>query len=234
MKRSRLIPVPELAHRYSRAQSEILPNPAFWLLEFAQTDLGTIPQKGKKFVKSWRDFQKSWPDLQDEIVVFSLPPYWDSIREMASIADLERRPGRKEIEKIQRELKRGVAGLLKSPEARVWRIRNPRLTSILVRLPNGKIVRSYRSKSIRDRFLMVATDLLERVGDRIRCCPECGRLFPAVKRQAYCLPRCSQAVRTRKYRKTHKEDLRKRRMERYEAQMKAKLGKGTKVKRRKA
>jgi len=214
MRRSSPIPVPVLSARYSRTLMEIVPSPASWLLYFMQTDLRTIPQKGEKFVKSWRD-------LQDEMVVFSLPPHWDSMNEMASIADLEHRPGKKEIEKIQRELKRGVAGLLKSPEGRVWRIPNLQPTSVLVRLLNGRIVRSYRSKSIRDRFLMVAADLLEKVGERIKCCPKCGRLFPAVKRQGYCSQRCSQTVRTRKYRATHGEALRERRRERNNAKRQA-------------
>jgi hypothetical protein len=39
----------------------------------------------------------------------------------------------------------------------------------------------------------------------VRVCPECQRQFVPVRRQAYCSAGCSQAVRTRKWRKAHPE-----------------------------
>ena len=50
--------------------------------------------------------------------------------------------------------------------------------------------------------------LIEQVQSHFRLCTECSRPFVQVRHQEYCSPKCSQAVRTRKYREKHKDELR--------------------------
>ena len=239
MRRSRLVPVSELADRYKRAQRKLelrlirirtpgnrivwgyrsmRPDPtnlAFWLLNFVQTDLTTLSPE-------------DWRSLQDELVVFSLPPNQFSPGDRPSVGALERPPQRREIEGIQRELKRGITRLLKSQP---WTIKDVQIRRILL-WREGKIVRAYWGRTFRERFLVAAANLLEEVGESIKVCPECERLFPAVKRQAYCSPRCSQNVRTRKFRARHKETLQERRRARYEESLRAVHGGRVKIQRR--
>lgn len=71
---------------------------------------------------------------------------------------------------------------------------------------------------LRTRFLMVAADLVEAEGDRIRRCagPECGRLFVKRKRGAYCGTPCSQRMRTNRFLESHpKTELAAKRHEYY-------------------
>jgi hypothetical protein len=72
---------------------------------------------------------------------------------------------------------------------------------------------------------MLAVDLLKLAGDRLRECQECQKLFLAVKRQAYCGPKCSQKARTRRYQATHKETLSERRHTVYERKVRQQPGK---------
>ena len=225
MRKGRPTTVSELAFRYARAQQAVFVNPLSWLVEFLQVEIHSLPARGYRFTKGWRD-------LGDELIVFSLPPSWNSVSEMVSVSDLEYRPGKQTIEKIQRELKRGISSLMKQESPRVWKI--PRLSpsAALVRLKTGKVTRVYRSGVLRDRFLMTVTDLLQGQGQQLRMCPVCQRLFVVVKRQTYCSPRCSQNTRTKKYRTIHKDALRVKRRQRLETKMQARYGPKVKIARR--
>ncbi len=81
-------------------------------------------------------------------------------------------------------------------------------------------------------FLLRVYDVLRAAERRFRICPDCRRAFIARKRQAYCSPRCSQNVRTKKYRFRHRARLKKQRHAAYERKMKAALGAKVKVARR--
>ena len=62
-----------------------------------------------------------------------------------------------------------------------------------------------RSNSRLEQFKALAYDAFRDARFKFRLCPECKRPFVPVRRQAYCSARCSQAVRTRKWRKAHPE-----------------------------
>jgi hypothetical protein len=57
-------------------------------------------------------------------------------------------------------------------------------------------------------FKAVAYDALRDARFKFRRCLECQRPFVPVRRQRYCSSRCSQAIRTRKWRKAHPEKTR--------------------------
>jgi hypothetical protein len=57
---------------------------------------------------------------------------------------------------------------------------------------------------------VVLLETLRMLGRRLRFCPRegCGRGFVARKRQVYCSPRCSQTVRSRRWRDANPEEAR--------------------------
>ncbi len=58
---------------------------------------------------------------------------------------------------------------------------------------------------------------------KFRRCRACPRGFVPIRRQAYCSPRCSQAARTKKWRKAHPEKNRAIRRAQYQKSIAAKL-----------
>ena len=56
-----------------------------------------------------------------------------------------------------------------------------------------------------EQFKALAYDAFRDARFKFRRCPECQRPFVPVRRQEYCSAGCSQAVRTRKWRKAHPE-----------------------------
>lgn len=54
-------------------------------------------------------------------------------------------------------------------------------------------------------FKALAYDAFREARFKFRRCPECKQPFVPIRRQRYCSPHCSQAVRTRKWRKAHPE-----------------------------
>jgi hypothetical protein len=81
-----------------------------------------------------------------------------------------------------------------------------------------------RASSRLERFKALAYDALRDARFKFRLCPECKRPFVPVRRQAYCSARCSQAVRTRKWRKAHPAKNRAIRRNQYQKSIAAKLG----------
>lgn len=81
-----------------------------------------------------------------------------------------------------------------------------------------------KSNSRLEQFKALAYDALRDAQFKFRLCPECKRPFVPVRRQAYCSARCSQAVRTRKWRKAHPEKNRAIRRNQYRKSMTTKLG----------
>ena len=212
----------ELVFRYTAAQQEVLSDPLNWLLGFLQIDLEGL--------RPWNHGLKTgWRSLGDEIIFFSMPTGWTSSSQFAFYSDLAHAPAKRTIEKIQRELRRGVSMLMRNDDLQVWRIPKLSPSVALIRGKNGKVFRSYRSKILRDRFFMAVTDLLQSRGSRIGTCTVCQRLFQIIKRRTYCSSRCSQKRRTQKYRAKHKDALRVRRRQRLEAKMRARYGPKIKI-----
>src|SRR6266852_8937546 len=80
-----------------------------------------------------------------------------------------------------------------------------------------------RSNSRLEQFKALAYDAFRDGRFRFRRCPECQRPFVPVRRQEYCSARCSQAARTRKWRKAHPEKNREIRRQQYKRSVAAKL-----------
>ncbi len=212
------------AGRYVRAREAIRPNAALWLVNFAQADLRALSSEESR-------------NLRDELTLFSLPlaylapGTWMGDRALSRFVASNRLTPQRTA-RLQSEVRNGFDRLLNGQQ---WVLPSLRLHRILVRTdPNGKIQGGHAGGNFRDQFLMATADLLEKVGDRIKRCPECGRLFGAVRRQAYCSPRCSLRVRTRRYRNKHRDALRAKRRARYAAMIRVTHGPRVKVQARKA
>jgi len=78
----------------------------------------------------------------------------------------------------------------------------------------------------KDGFRLHTYESLLAEGQRLRFCerPLCRAAFLARRRQAYCTPRCSQAVRTQAYRTVHAERVRAARRAAYARKQRALLG----------
>lgn len=81
-----------------------------------------------------------------------------------------------------------------------------------------------RSNSRLEQFKAAAYEAFRDARFKFRLCPECKRPFVPVRRQTYCAARCSQAVRTRRWRKAHPEKNRQLRRQQYRRSVAARLG----------
>jgi hypothetical protein len=81
-----------------------------------------------------------------------------------------------------------------------------------------------KSNSRLEQFKALAYDAFREARFKFRLCHECKRPFVPVRRQAYCSAGCSQAVRTRKWRKAHPEKNRAIRRQQYQRSKAAELG----------
>jgi hypothetical protein len=115
----------------------------------------------------------------------------------------------------------GVQSLL---AGKPWEIRFPSRASIRrsitqghVRIRGrwlGRLESQFSADDFRSAFLLVASDVIEATGARLRACARsgCGRFFIRVRRGIYCGERCSQEERNQRFLKAHtKEELRERR-----------------------
>jgi hypothetical protein len=116
-------------------------------------------------------------------------------------------------------LKKGL-GLLRRGEK--WNF-VPRVTYELD-AHSGLFWARMRAKSRLEQFRALAYDAFRDARFRFRLCPECKRPFLPVRRQRYCSSRCSQAVRTRKWRRAHPEKNRAIRRQQYRRSVATKLG----------
>jgi len=84
--------------------------------------------------------------------------------------------------------------------------------------PTGRLVTYREARAVspwvafRDHVFAV----FSAVGRQLRSCQRCQRPFIRAKRQAYCSPHCSQAIRTKKYRAANREEFRRQRREAYQ------------------
>jgi hypothetical protein len=74
-----------------------------------------------------------------------------------------------------------------------------------------------------EQFKALTFEVFRDARFKFRLCPRCRRAFVPIRRQAYCSARCSQTVRTRKWRKAHPEKNRAIRRSQYRKSIAAKL-----------
>lgn len=151
-----------------------------WLLDFAARDLDKLNPE-------------DWFALYVEVLFFLSP-----IPVMRGGAT-ERHPPAfpAEARFLQRWVRRGLVTLAEGGE---WRFGTKRTYALRVS-EEGILERPIEGGQLRDQFMIAVFEALMEARERLRSCVECHRLFIARKRQAYCTPRCSQAARTRKYRR---------------------------------
>jgi hypothetical protein len=204
------------ASRFARMMRSDLGRLA-WLLEFAQRPLD--PNLTKDEVT----------ELQDQILAFCVcqaGPHFNS-QDMAKLAALR-------LLNLQTQIRHGIRCFLGDPPQE-WRLRE--VKQILIRDPKsgaGRLIPRGMPDLLFEHF---AAELIAAEGARIEKCqrPQCGQLFVCRKRGAYCSKRCSQYVRTKRYREKQqinevaKAELSEKRHRAYERCTKARTGQNVKV-----
>lgn len=66
-----------------------------------------------------------------------------------------------------------------------------------------------------DIFFVRVAEMFETFGSLVARCSECQTLFLRTRRQAYCSKRCSQKARSKRWYKTHREQAKLKRRDRY-------------------
>lgn len=156
-----------------------------WLLEFARRPIGEDVR------------ERELGELQGQILAFCVRqagPHFTSER--------VRRLAPAMIVQLQREAQVGINSFLSSPHVG-WAL--PRVTQRLVRDPITGVGHFELIGEPEELFPQFAADLVAAEGARIAHCerPGCNKLFVRRKRGAYCSRRCSQYVRTKRYRESH-------------------------------
>ncbi len=175
---------------------------ARWLLDFAARDLSAL---------SGAD----WLTLRWEVFGFLYPPSGgpppfstdDTPGEPSCSAD--------QVRRMHRWLRSGLERL-KLGEGHSWAVSlatTPRLMMFGGRLMTWPDMDVPYTES----FKLKAYEALGRQARRFRLCTRCHRPFLARKRQGYCTKKCSQMVRTTKYRAAHRQKVNALRMRAYYA-----------------
>ena len=166
-----------------------------WLLGFGSLDPNKItgPQRSAvvEEVRAFVSVQEADPAIRNQMR--SWPPPKDGNPELMT---------RHEVWSAQAWLKRGIDLLRRSEK---WNFR-PQIKYELDAYNNMFWARM-RADSRLELFKALAYDALRDARYKVRRCPECKRPFVPVRRQRYCSLRCSQAVRTRNWRKAHPEKI---------------------------
>lgn|SRR5215475_1615556 len=193
---------------------------ARWLLEFASYDLTPL---------QWRILQ-----MEVDFFIFSEP--------MGRNPRMSRRLGGV---RFPPEEFAGMTPMIKSHQIHAWHrwlhTGIKELTSghvwqtpiaVTHQLQIGSPLSLGITRSIEDLFRGGTIEAFKQLWPRLRRCKRCGALFVARKRQAYCSPRCSQAVRTKRYRSRDPERVRRLRRSSYERRQRNIHGQKVKVGRR--
>ena len=183
-----------------------------WLLRFGDLDREDLsPAEHSTWVQDARTFMliqetdpgfrprlRSWVALRDDTPnVLSVSQIW----------------------RLQRWLRQGL-GLLR--QGKKWGI-VPKIRYEMD-VHHAMFWARLKANSRVELFKALVYDALRDARFNLRLCPECSRPFVPVKRQAYCSVGCSQATRTRKWRKSHPEKNREIRRQQYQRLMAAELG----------
>ena len=176
-----------------------------WVLKFLQTDLETLtPTEWTLVAFEVAAFVDETGDRYGGMVA---PESGWSVEGVPNAENYQTIPSRKEAQDIQ-------AAVLEQLE-RYWHegytaFTFPQMTLVVVS-PGGFsdetgtifVVAKRKAKEFEYRFV----HLLAQSGDYIRRCPECARIYLAIRRdQVYCQPRCQNRVAARKWREGHKAD----------------------------
>jgi hypothetical protein len=182
-----------------------------WLLGFGNLDSASLGvEKSAAVIQEARAFailQQLDPALRGKIR--SWPQPTDATPKVLTKA---------EVWAAQRWLKQGLELLRRSEK---WNFK-PRVEYELD-APAGLFWARMKSKSRVEQFKALAYDTFRDARFKFRRCLECRRPFVPVRRQRYCSARCSQALRTRKWRKAHPEKNRAIRRNQYQKSVAAKL-----------
>ena len=211
-----------------------------WLLEFANLDLDNI-SAGFKYML-WLDIKafcvpllnrtEDGYNIEDRVrmEVDQYPPFTD-------LTDSEKQEDSfKIVTEIQIALRERLDSLF-AANATSGIAEFPELTAsfVLYRHRDNRIEKNVQS-TVTDLFFLRTIELLLSMAERIRNCgnSSCQRPFVANKRQAYCSRKCSQQVRTARFRgKEDPEEVSKKRHEKYVKRQEKKLSGKVKVQRRK-
>jgi hypothetical protein len=184
----------------SRASSEVWSRVGFdpearlrWLLDFGSLKPASLTDAKRSAavdeVRAFVMLQQVEPAVRD--VLRSSPAPKDATPNLMT---------RDEAWSAQRWLKQGLELLSRSQK---WSF-VPRITYELDAY-KGMFWARMRAASRLALFKALAYDALREARYKFRRCLECKRPFVPVRRQRYCSPRCSQALRTRTWRKAHPE-----------------------------
>jgi hypothetical protein len=123
-----------------------------------------------------------------------------------------------EIWRAQRWLKQGLAQLARAEK---WTFAPRVQYQLEARI--GLLFTRLKATSCLNQFKAMVYEAFRDARLRFRLCRGCQRGFVPIRRQAYCSARCSQAERTRRWRKAHPEKNRAIRRAQYQKSMAAKL-----------
>jgi hypothetical protein len=183
-----------------------------WLLDFGNLDSASlsaeqhaaVTQEARAFVV----IQQVEPALR--LTIGSWPQPTDATPNVLT---------RNQAWSAQRWLKQGLDLLRRSEK---WNFK-PRVEYELD-AHGGLFWARMRASSRLEQFKALAYDAFRDARFKFRLCPNCKRPFVPVRRQRYCSARCSQAVRTDKWRKAHPEKNRAIRRQQYQRSKAAELG----------
>jgi len=104
-----------------------------------------------------------------------------------------------DLRAIQKRIREGIDAYLRGDG---WEI--PRGAVVYQRVsPSGsdagfRVALSGKEENEADTLIGVVVDLILQTGRRLRRCPECGKVFVAVRRQEYCSTAHAQKVRNQR------------------------------------
>jgi hypothetical protein len=182
-----------------------------WLLNFGNLERESLTSEQRAAV---RQEARAFAILQEiDPAIRGRMRYWPAPAEATRDALTD-----DEIWRAQQWLKRGLDLLGRSEK---WNF-TPRVKYELDAY-RGMLWTRTRATSRLELFKALAYEAFRDARLRFRLCPHCRRAFVPIRRQVYCSGRCSQAVRTRKWRQANPEKNREIRRAQYRKSMTAKL-----------
>jgi hypothetical protein len=182
-----------------------------WLLSFAALDPAQLTNVQRETVgqetRAFLTLQEIDPRLRRKMP--SWPPPTDATQDAFTHA---------EVWRAQDWIKRGLISLQREEK---WRFA-PRVRYELDSL-RGILWLRMKAPSRLEQFKALAYQTFTEARLRLRFCPHCGKAFVPNRGQKYCASSCSQAVRTRKWRKANPERNRAIRRAQYKRAIEAKL-----------
>lgn len=182
-----------------------------WLLRFGYLDLesATAEQRTKAMEEAHAFFviHESEPEIRQQLRLYPAPV--DGARGNLT---------NDEIRDAHRWLRSGLDLLA---QAKIWRF-YPRVRYELDAYRRLFWAR-LKADSRLELFKAFAFNTFRDARFKIRRCTRCKRMFVPVRRQAYCSTRCSQAVRTQRWRRANPEKNRAIRRAQYRKSMASKL-----------